>query len=202
MTIRQPAIILLGPTGSGKTPLGELLEERGHHGARCVHFDFGARLRDVVTRAEPDAVVSAADIEFLRGVLETGALLEDRDFPIAQRVLLSFLQRSDAQAQSRVVMNGLPRHVSQAESLAALLEVCRVILLKCPPETVLERIARDSGGDRSNRTDDEEVMIQRKLEIFFRRTIPLVEFYRDHNAEIVEVYVTASMTAEEMWRRI
>ena len=88
---KQPAIVLLGPTGAGKTPLGDLLAERGLNGRRCVHFDFGENLRAVVARAQPDAVVSPQDIALLRRVLDSGALLEDREFPIAQRVLTSFL---------------------------------------------------------------------------------------------------------------
>ncbi|MCX7427258.1 MAG: hypothetical protein NTW96_16720 [Planctomycetia bacterium] len=45
---RNDAMLLLGPTGSGKTPLGDLLERRGLGGRRCVHFDFGAHLRRIV----------------------------------------------------------------------------------------------------------------------------------------------------------
>ena len=45
--IRQPGILLLGPTGSGKTPLGDRLQIRDLWGRRCHHFDFGVRLRDV-----------------------------------------------------------------------------------------------------------------------------------------------------------
>ncbi|MDW7761659.1 MAG: hypothetical protein SCM96_13625 [Acidobacteriota bacterium] len=40
-----PAVLILGPTGSGKTPLGRELETRGHAGRRCRHFDFGAEMR-------------------------------------------------------------------------------------------------------------------------------------------------------------
>ena len=39
------AILLLGPTGSGKSPLGDELEANGLNGRRCLHFDFGRRLR-------------------------------------------------------------------------------------------------------------------------------------------------------------
>ena len=45
---RPSAILLLGPTGSGKTPLGELMERRGFGGRRCRHFDLGDRLRRFV----------------------------------------------------------------------------------------------------------------------------------------------------------
>ena len=79
--------MLLGPTGSGKTPLGAMFAERGWRGERCVHFDFGDNLRQAVARNEPDADITADDIVFLRRVLQTGALLEDKDFPLAERIL-------------------------------------------------------------------------------------------------------------------
>ncbi len=67
---RPPALLLLGPTGLGKTPLGLLLEARGLAGHRCVHFDFGDNLRQAVARYQPDDILSREDIEFLRHVLE------------------------------------------------------------------------------------------------------------------------------------
>ena len=48
---KPQAVVLLGPTGSGKTPLGEWLEAKGLGGRRCHHFDFGTRLRRVATGA-------------------------------------------------------------------------------------------------------------------------------------------------------
>ena len=42
---RHRALLLLGPTASGKTPLGKLIEERGLWDFRWVHFDFGAQMR-------------------------------------------------------------------------------------------------------------------------------------------------------------
>ena len=123
------AIILLGPTGSGKTPLGETLAARGlielevpdgdvsepslgetgpgcpqsvghtprrTGSRRCEHFDFGQNLRDVATCPEADQAVSASDLDLVRRVLASGALLEDSDFPLAERLLKSFLVRTRA----------------------------------------------------------------------------------------------------------
>ena len=41
------AVLLVGPTGCGKSPLGQLLERLGLKGMRCLHFDFGKRLRKI-----------------------------------------------------------------------------------------------------------------------------------------------------------
>ncbi len=196
MNARQQAIVLLGPTGSGKTPLGHRLQTNGFQGRPCVHFDFGEHLRQAAARTESDRWMTSADLALLRRVLKTGALLEDEDFPIAHKLLLSFLQQSGAAAHTLVVMNGLPRHAGQAQALAASLDVPAVIVLQCSPEVVLARIASNVGGDRTERADDDVLAIERKLEIFTRRTLPLVKYYRDNGATIIDITVTNTMTAE------
>ena len=200
MTRLLDAIVLLGPTGSGKTPLGQFFEMQSTDEIRFVHFDFGENLRQVVACGRPDDRVTDSDIAFLRRVLETGALLEDKDFPIAMRILQSFLVRRQVTDTTTVVLNGLPRHIGQASSLASLLDVRRVVLLRCSPEVVQQRIANNAGGDRADRTDDQLAAIQNKLNLYQQRTIPLVEHYRVQGADIVPVEVTATMTAAEMWQ--
>jgi adenylate kinase family enzyme len=193
------AVLLVGPTGSGKTPLGDLIAERGLWGAPCVHFDFGASLRAAVERDRPDEVLGRDDIEFLRGVLRSGRLLEDEQFPLAERILRSFLARSGADAETVVVMNGLPRHVGQAEAVDAIVHVVAVVLLRCSGEVIRERIRANVGGDRTDRADDDPESVRRKLALFVERTVRLVEHYRRLGAGIEPIDVTATMTPAEMW---
>ncbi|MBM4090935.1 MAG: hypothetical protein FJ276_16160 [Planctomycetes bacterium] len=196
---RYAAMVLLGPTGSGKTPLGHVLAARGLLNSRCVHFDFGENLRDIVARGEPDDGISRDDLDFLRRVLDTGALLEDRDSPIALRILQSFLARRRVEAATTLVLNGLPRHVGQAIALAQLLDMHTAVLLSCPLDVVLKRIANNAGGDREQRADDDRALIERKLELFRQRTAPLVDHFRDTGARVIRLEVTADMTANDMW---
>ena len=196
---KQPAVLLLGPTGSGKTPLGNELEARGLWGRRCVHFDFGENLRQTVATGRPDAHVAREDIEFLKEVLRSGALLEDEHFPLAERVLRRFLARREVDAAAFVVLNGLPRHVGQASALGAILDVQTAIYLHCSPETVLARIRSNVGGDRAGRADDDLAAVERKLATFCERTQPLLDHYRRRNVRIETIEVTSDMTAEQMW---
>ena len=196
---RNRAVLLLGPTSSGKTPLGDLIAERGLWGARCVHFDFGANLRRLVERDVPDELVSRADLDFLRDVLQSGALLEDEHFPLAERILRSFLRQSGADAHTLVVLNGLPRHVGQAEAAGAIVGVVAVIHLRCSTEVILERIRSNVGGDRTRRVDDDEPSVRRKLALFRERTAPLVDHYRASGARIETVDVTATTTPSDAW---
>jgi adenylate kinase len=196
---RSPAILLLGPTGSGKTPLGELIEARGLGGARCLHFDFGANLRQLVERGSPEPPLTVVDIEFLRGILRIGALLEDEHFPLAAAVLRSFLARRGAEAGTVVVLNGLPRHPGQAEALEPYLDVRQVVRLACSGETALDRIRSNVGGDRAGREDDDLESVRAKLAIFAARTEPLLAHYRARGTPIETVRVTSTMRPEDVW---
>lgn len=196
---RQPALLLLGPTGSGKTPLGRLLESRGLCGTPHVHFDFGESLRRIVADDRPNEAVSRADIEFLHGVLASGSLLEDEQFPLAERILRAFLSGRQVCGSTRVVLNGLPRHAGQANAIDAMLDVRLVVRLDCDADAVMRRLANNVGGDRDGRSDDDCERVRKKLDIFYERTSPLVEHYRQRGAKILAITIAPTTTAEDAW---
>jgi len=196
------ALLLVGPTGSGKTPLGDLIAERGLWRAACAHFDFGANLRFLVEQDRPDEIVGRDDLRFLRSVLRSGALLENEHFPLAERILRSFLSRIGAERRTMVVMNGLPRHVGQAEAVDAIVDVVAVVHLRCSGEVILERLGTNIGGDRAGRVDDDLQSVRRKLALFCERTAPLLDYYRSSGIAIETVDVTATMTPARMWETL
>lgn len=196
----QPAVLLLGPTASGKTPLGDLLENRGLGGRRCRHFDFGSRLRGVAEPASRGtAGLSSEEIAVVRGCLERGLLLENETFGIAAKILADFVEQARLGPDDLLVMNGLPRHVGQARMLVEYVDVVAVLALECDAETVLERIRLDTGGDRAERSDDEEEAVRLRLKTYRERTAPLIEHYRDvGGARVVRLRVDVHASAEEL----
>jgi len=180
------AILLLGPTGSGKTPLGDHLEQILLWNRRCHHFDFGANLRAVVAGDEAGAF-TAEEIGFLRRVLEEGVLLDAEYFPLAARILDAFIARKGVRTSDLLVLNGLPRHVEQARALESKVTVIGVVQLDCDARTVAERLRRNSGGDRAQRADDAEALVARKLAIYEERTRPLLKHYRSQGVRILKI---------------
>ncbi|MCD4700039.1 MAG: nucleoside monophosphate kinase [Phycisphaerae bacterium] len=193
---RRDTILLLGPTGSGKTPLGELLESQGLWDRRCTHFDFGENLRRIA--GDNTGLLGPEELDVVINSLETGALLEDEHFTIARKILRAFLDERNVGADDFVILNGLPRHTGQAGDVDSILNIQAIIYLSCTPEIVFNRIASNAGGDRTERIDDNIESIKRKLDIFTKRTAPLLEHYRRRGARIESVEIAATTTPEDV----
>jgi len=200
-------VLLVGPTGSGKTPLGQLLGEKGLRGMRCLHFDFGEALRTSVTRRTGHLTHSEFDVA--QKSLETGTLLENENFSIAKKLLANYLAERSANRDTLIVLNGLPRHIGQAKAMEDLIEMQAVVNLKCEPVTALDRIRTNAGGDRRERDDDILEEIQQRLAVFRMRTAPLLEYYHRLGVPVLPLDIVVKTTAKEMrlqlnakWSRI
>jgi len=194
---RPRAVLLLGPTASGKTPLGDALEARGLWGRACVHFDFGRVLR-ACALGEGGWDVTRRERGLVASLLEAGALLEDEHFPIAEKLFRVFSAQRRVGSGALMVLNGLPRHVGQAERMERLVRMLAVVHLRCPEETVFARIRRDAGGDRAARDDDDADRVGRKLAVFRERTEPLLAYYRERGVPLIPLEVGPETTAEAM----
>jgi adenylate kinase len=194
------AVLLIGPTGSGKTPLGQYLERHGLWGRGCRHFDFGEQLRRAAA-TDRHQRLTPNELDFIRKVLEQGHLLEDQHFGIARHIIEEFLDANQAAASPAppwLLLNGLPRHIGQARSIDAMLKIVAVIHLLCPFEVVHHRIRTDAGGDRRGRADDHPDHVTRKHELFEARTRPLIDHYRSLGAAIRDIRVSARTTPDEV----
>ncbi len=198
------ALLLLGPTGSGKSPLGEAAARSGLWGRRCLHFDFGENLRRAAAAGGgPTRVrLGKAQLAVVCRSLATGALLEDEDFPIAAEIFSGFLRASGFRPGDLVILNGLPRHAGQARDTDDLAAVIAVVELAAGARIVRERIRRDTGGDRKGRSDDSLSEIRKKLAVYEERTRPLVDHYRAEGAAVITIDVRVRTSAETMRQRL
>jgi adenylate kinase family enzyme len=190
----------VGPTGSGKSPLGNHLAGHGWNGRRCDHFDFGDRLREVA-RGRVRGFASD-EVAFVGDVLQTGALLENETFHLAERILRAFLDACRMRPGDLLVMNGLPRHPSQATAVDGIVAIDTLIHLNCSPEVVFERLRLDTGGDRGSRRDDHLELVREKLRIFTSRTASLVAHYRERGAVVHDLQVGVTTAPAELLVRL
>ncbi len=198
--LNENAIVLLGPTGAGKTPLGDWLQARGLKGRQVHHFDFGVWLR-AAAADEPDWL-SAAQVAVIRRCLDEGALLEEQDFGIAHEIIHQFMLLRRIAPGDYLIFNGWPRDCRQAAALAPLVRVRVVVHLLCHAEAVRVRLLLNSGGDREGRADDTPAQVERRLVVYRERTRPLLDYYREQGIVICDIESNAATTARDMAERV
>jgi adenylate kinase len=112
-----------------------------------------------------------------------------------------------ASAAGGYVLDGFPRTVEQAQTAYATavdlgVAVQVVVHLVVPREELIRRIAER--GQASGRSDDNPVVIERRLDVYDAKTLPMLAYYADREQLItadgaaqVDAVTTAVITALE-----
>lgn len=193
------SVLIVGPTGSGKTPLGNYIERHGLKGSRCVHLDFGHELRCISDPPARPGVFSQSEISFIKDVLHEGIFLENEYYYIAEKVLHRFLRRNSMRNRDMLILNGIPRHVDQAKAMDGKIDVKKLIVLECSADVIRSRIQENTGNDQQGRSDDDTRMIEKKIALYEERTVPLIRYCALRGSTIHRMNVTASTTAEQLY---
>lgn len=154
----------MGPPGSGKgTQAKKLVDEHG-----WVQLSTGELFRDHVKR-------ETALGRTAKSYMDRGEYVPD---DVTVGMVREFVR--GIPAGTRIVFDGFPRTVAQAQALDALLaefgrHVDGVVLLDVPREEILARLgkrAREQG-----RTDDTPEVIGKRFDVYEQQTRPVVDHY-------------------------
>ena len=162
-------VILMGPTGAGKSVQGKLLQQK----LGWVHLSTGELLRQ-----DPESAQKLAS-----GQLAPAAQVE--------RVLRNAVSNVDT--DTTIVLDGFPRTTEQADWLDRETEqwgrqLTRVVLIEIDPETSAARLAQ------RQRYDDVAAARDRKWAAYRKMTQPLEAYYKSRH---LLARVDGSGTVEE-----
>ncbi len=153
----SPLVVVLGPPGAGKGTQCRLLAAETGWG----HLSMGDHLRGEISRQSPLGSLA-------RRYVEAGQLVPDE---LVTEIALDEL--SHHAQDDGVMLDGFPRTIAQAESLAAaapaLVTVCVVLVV--PREQILARLLA------RGRPDDRPGVLRTRLLAYERETRPLVDWY-------------------------
>lgn len=176
-------LIFLGPPGAGKgTQAARFAARYG-----IAHISTGDMLRAELRAGTPLG-------QQAQGYMNRGELVPDE-------VILGMVQSRIGQADcaNGFLFDGFPRTVAQADALAALCAVDRVVNIDVPQERLVARISGrrmcpdcgaayhvsthpdgrcdKCGGALYQREDDREETVRNRLRVYEEQTQPLIEYY-------------------------
>ncbi len=182
-------VILLGPPGAGKGTQAQFICQ--HYG--IPQISTGDMLRAAVNAKTPFGVE-------VKKIMQNGGLVSDEMIIglVKERIALKDYERG-------FLLDGFPRTTVQADALRdAKVEIDHVIELAVPDEDIVSRMAGRlvhlasgrvyhklynppkvpgcddvTGETLTQRADDKEETVRRRLEVYHRQTRPLVAYYQD-----------------------
>jgi adenylate kinase len=194
-------IVLLGAPGSGKGTQAKIVAAE----LNLLHLSTGDEFRAAIQESTPLG-------RQVKQYLDRGELVPDS---LTVGLVREALERKGV-GKRGVILDGFPRTVEQARELdKALAEraqrVDAVIYLQVPDVVLITRLdlrwtcgncgavygsgsnppARpgtcdNCGGQLTRRSDDRPEVVRERLEEYFRKTLPVVDYYRDRDL-LVEI---------------
>lgn len=206
-------LILLGPPGAGKGTQAKMLSD--YFG--IPHISTGDILRAAVKEGTLLGVKA-------KEYMEKGLLVPD---DLIMEIVKERLEKQDC--EKGFVMDGFPRNLYQAEGLKKILEeknikLDAVINFDVPKEELIERftgrrvcpscgatyhikynpslkenICDKCGSELIIRADDNRSTVEKRIEVYEKETMPLIEYYKN---EGILISIDGTKSIDEVFKKL
>ena len=190
-------LILLGMPGAGKGTQAEIIQRDFD----VANISTGAMMREV-SRSEGELA------EKVQTFLSSGTLVPNE---IIVEMLVQRISESDC--DKGFLLDGFPRNLDQGKALdAAGIAIDLVLFLSISEEEIVKRMSGRRVHPESGRSyhiiynppekeglddvtgealiqreDDAPEVIKKRLDVYYRETEPLLDFYRNKNLKFIEI---------------
>ncbi len=159
-------VVIFGPPGAGKgTQSKKIIEKYG-----LKHISTGDLLRE--------EIASGSELgNKIKAKIDKGKLISDK---IITDILIGVLDNLGKDVPG-IIFDGFPRTLNQAEMLYKILEergteVSVMIDLEVEEEELIKRLLYRA--EISGRSDDNIDVIKKRLEVYHKKTEPVIDFYK------------------------
>lgn len=164
--------LVFGPQGSGKSTQAKLLSEQ----LNLPYFDAGDQLRQFVETDSEQALN-------VREQMQNGRLVSN---DLLRQLFTNFMEQHNC--KRGMVADGFPRNLKQVELLneLALSHYWNVqgIYIDISDDVAKERLSKRFtivNGEKVVRSDDQPAIVEKRLQVFKRETLPIIEYLRIHH---------------------
>ena len=180
-------IILLGAPGSGKGTLANNIKNKYGY----AHVSTGDILRENIKNQTALGLIA-------KPLLEQGKFVPDE-------IMIELIDQKLGELGNNYILDGYPRTIAQAETLAKRTDIDKVVFLSLPFEVILKRLTKRRQCTNPNcraiynlesyqndtcarcgsvlyqRDDDKEEVITKRFVVYENETAPLIQFYSQKN---------------------
>ncbi len=161
-------LIIFGPPGAGKGTQSKYLEKKFN----LFQLSTGEFLRSEIKKN--------SDIgKKISSIMSSGSFVSDQ---IVSDLIENIIK--DEKYKNRIIFDGYPRSLAQAENLNILLnkynqKIGVVLKLSVSLNTIKKRVSERRNLEK--RTDDNEEILVKRYETYEKSTEPVIEYYKSLN---------------------